>query len=316
MSDHSDAPEPQTDITDLFAFQKPGDPGRSILALNVNPRAPTRAATFDPEASYELKIDTDGDAEAEIAFHVRFAPAGDGRQVATVYRATGAAARDTGPIGEALIRDAPASFDGEARVTTAGAYRFYAGLRSDPWFADVAGFANNFQFTGRDTFADKNVFSIVLELPNDALGPGGRVGVWAQTVAPVHGEPAVVDQAGHPLLNALFNHTAEDQHAFHRTPPAQQRARYLPRFAAVLQGAGYGEGEATALAGELLPDILPYDPTSPAGYPNGRQLTDDILDLRLALLTRGRVTTDLVGPHTDLLDDFPYLGPPHPVATP
>ena len=316
MSDHSDAPEPQTDITDLFAFQKPGDPGRSILALNVNPRAPTQATTFDPEASYELKIDTDGDAEAEIAFHVRFAPAGDGRQVATVYRATGAAARDTGPVGEALIRDASASFDGEARVTTAGAYRFYAGLRSDPWFADVAGFANNFQFTGRDTFADKNVFSIVLEVPNDALGPGGRVGVWAQTVAPVHGEPAVVDQAGHPLINALFNATAEDQHAFHRTPPAQQRERYLPRFAAVLQGAGYGEAEATALAGELLPDILPYNPTSPASYPNGRLLTDDILDLRLTLITKGRVTTDLVGPHTDLLDDFPYLGPPHPVATP
>ena len=316
MSDHSDAPEPQTDITDLFAFQKPGDPGRSILALNVNPRAPTQATTFDPEASYELKIDTDGDAEAEIAFHVRFAPAGDGRQVATVYRATGAAARDTGPVGEALIRDAPASFDGEVRVTTEGGYRFYAGLRSDPWFADVAGIFNNFQFTGRDTFADANVFGVVLELPNDALGASGRVGVWARTVAPVHGAPTVVDQAGHPLINAIFNQQPEDQHAFNRTPPAQQRERYLPRFAAVLQGAGYGEAEATALAGELLPDILPYDPTRAASYPNGRQLTDDILDLRLALLTRGRVTTDLVGPHTDLLDDFPYLGPPHPVATP
>jgi hypothetical protein len=27
----------------------------------------------------------------------------------------------------------------------------------------------------------------------------------------------------------------------------------------------------------------------------------------------GRVATDGVGPHTDLLDEFPYLGAPHAV---
>ncbi len=115
--------------------------------MNVHPDAPRHAAIFDPEASYELKFDPDGDADAEIAFHVQFSPAVEGRQVATVYRITGAAARDTGPLGEAPIRDAKVSFDGEAQVTTAGAYRFYAGLRSDPWFADVDGIFDNFQFT-------------------------------------------------------------------------------------------------------------------------------------------------------------------------
>jgi len=54
-----------------------------------------------------------------------------------------------------------------------------------------------------------------------------------------------------------------------------------------------------------------YDPSEPAGYPNGRLLTDDTADLIVALLTRGRITSDGVGPHTDLLDEFPYLGPPH-----
>jgi len=29
------------------------------------------------------------------------------------------------------------------------------------------------------------------------------------------------------------------------------------------------------------------------------------------MLTRDRVTTDGVGPHTDLLEAFPYLGAPH-----
>jgi hypothetical protein len=31
----------------------------------------------------------------------------------------------------------------------------------------------------------------------------------------------------------------------------------------------------------------------------------------LAILTNGRVTEDGVGPHEDLLSEFPYLGPPH-----
>jgi len=37
------------------------------------------------------------------------------------------------------------------------------------------------QFTGDDFFADKDVCSIVLELPNSALG-ADEVGLWARTV--------------------------------------------------------------------------------------------------------------------------------------
>jgi hypothetical protein len=62
----------------------------------------------------------------------------------------------------------------------------------------------------------------------------------------------------------------------------------------------------------MLPDILHYDPTRPASYPeNGRALTDDVVDLFLPLLSNGKVTGDKVGPHKDLLTAFPYVGPPH-----
>ena len=61
----------------------------------------------------------------------------------------------------------------------------------------------------------------------------------------------------------------------------------------------------------LLPDILEYNYTSSKGYPDGRKLTDDIIDIQLAVLTNGQVTTDKVGPHQDLLATFPYLGSPH-----
>ena len=39
--------------------------------------------------------------------------------------------------------------------------------------------------------------------------------------------------------------------------------------------------------------------------------TDDVVDVFLAMYTNGRVTGDKVGPHSDLRDEFPYLGPPH-----
>jgi hypothetical protein len=55
-----------------------------------------------------------------------------------------------------------------------------------------------------------------------------------------------------------------------------------------------------------------YDPKRPVAYPdNGRLLTDDVGDFNAAIFTNGKVTEDGVGPHDDLLPDFPYLGPPH-----
>jgi hypothetical protein len=76
---------------------------------------------------------------------------------------------------------------------------------------------------------------------------------------------------------------------------------------------GYRELEATTLALEWLPDILPYNTTSAEGYPNGRKLTDDIVDNLVGVITQGRMKDDLVYPHTDYLAEFPYLGIPSKV---
>lgn len=61
-----------------------------------------------------------------------------------------------------------------------------------------------------------------------------------------------------------------------------------------------------------LSDILRFDPNLAALIPNdGRTPRDDVFDHFLAILTNGKVTTDRVGAHSDLLTEFPYLGPPH-----
>ena len=89
--------------------------------------------------------------------------------------------------------------------------------------------------------------------------------------------------------------------------------RFVAGFAHALEHAGaYAPEEATLVARTLLPEILSYDPTRPASFPdNGRTLTDDAADVFLAVLTNRKITEDKVGPHGDLLAEFPYLGPPH-----
>jgi hypothetical protein len=74
---------------------------------------------------------------------------------------------------------------------------------------------------------------------------------------------------------------------------------------------GDDAGKIQALANFLLPDILTIDTSSSAGFPNGRQLNDDVIDTELGLITEGAVTTDCVPADNTNLSTFPYLGNPN-----
>jgi hypothetical protein len=311
---HDDA---RLDFCDLFAFPKPEDSSRSILimdmhpSVSVNPEGPTSDEPFAPEAIYELKVDTDRDAVADIAYRVLFSPSENGAQSATVRRVEGSDAAGAGEGGEAIIEDAPVSRGSDAQVTEAGDYRFFAGWRSEPFFYDALGLFNDLQFTGDDFFADKDVCSIVLELPNSELG-ATEVGLWQRSLVAADGGGWVqVERQAHAQQVTVLTPN-EEKVEYLAGEPADD-ARFVDSIAHVLEHAGgYSPEEARQLAEPMLPDILPYDPTRPVGYPdNGRLLTDDVGDYVLAILTNGRVTEDKVGPHEDFLSEFPYLGPPH-----
>ncbi|MGW7486937.1 hypothetical protein [Streptomyces sp. NPDC054786] len=76
----------------------------------------------------------------------------------------------------------------------------------------------------------------------------------------------------------------------------------------------YTREEAIAAidADRILPDMLVFDPAKPAQYPNGRVFTDDVINYRLSFLSDGDIPPTGLEPHTDLLNEFPYLGNPHP----
>src|SRR6516162_10299095 len=144
MSHHYSGPnfgfprgDARLDFTDLYAFPKPGDAGKSILIMNAHPSAvanppgPTTAEPFAPEALYELKIDTNGDAVADITYQVRFSSAKDGTQTATLRRIDASKDAATGNDGQIILEGVAVSTGRDARVTQAGDYRFFVGWRSD-----------------------------------------------------------------------------------------------------------------------------------------------------------------------------------------
>jgi hypothetical protein len=305
------------DLTDLFVFAAPGNPGRTVLIMNCNPF--TKGDGFHPDAVYRFNIDTDGDALADVAFSFTFSPYDNGRQTATAYHATGSDAQTREPRGDTLIQDTEVGFDGTALPVQAGPCRLFTGTRSDPFFADADGVLHwlidgqhgNFQWTGTDTFAGANILSIALEAPNDMIGPGPDIGVWITTSLRRDGTLVPMDREGNPSFNPILN--ADDiKDQFNATDPVDDVKNYLQPLSETLQRHGYPPGEATAAARTLLPDILHYDRTRPAHYPNGRVMTDDVFSARMIFMVHGQATPQSIKPHDDLMARFPFLGLPNP----
>jgi hypothetical protein len=305
------------DFTDIYAFQAPGDAGKTILIINANPYTAGMSAMppflmksdFHPDGVYRINVDNDGDAHADVAFTFVFSEFRHGMQTCTAYYATGSQARQPEPAGDVLISDTPVSFDAAARPVQAGPGRLFTGVRSDPFFADADG-AFHGTWTGQDAFANRNILSIALEVPSNMLGADPLIGVWAAVSVRRDGTLVQVDRGGHPTINPFVNPN-EVKDNFNDRQPADDVANYLQPWSRLLEANGYPPDEATAAARIVLPDILRYDRARPAAYPNGRALADDVFSARFAWLTNGKKSPDGLKPHDDLSAEFPYLGPPN-----
>jgi hypothetical protein len=308
------------DSTDPWVFQAT-DPVKTVVIIDVNPFATGMSAMppflmrsdFHPDGVYRINADRDGDALAEAAFTFTFSERVDGGQTGTLFYATGAEARQPEPGGDVLIEDTPVAFDdASAASVMAGPVRLFIGVRSDPFFADADGSFHGFNWTCQDAFADKNVLSIVMEVPHDMLGADPLIGLWASVSQRQRdGSLVQVDRGGHPTINPFINPN-NIKNTYNLGQPVDDVAKYLAAWSAFLQDkGGYSPEAAEKAARIVLPDILRYDRGKPAAYPNGRALTDDTFSLRFAWMSDGKIPPQGLKPHADLLTEFPYLGPPN-----
>src|ERR1700728_4111834 len=115
------------DLCDLYAFQSPADPERTVLILNANPTADA----LHPDAIYRLAIDNDGDLLNDIAFSYVFSTPHEGRETVDVFLAGGDDARSAEAVGTKLFDAVEVSFGKTPNIVRSGGYTFFAGARSD-----------------------------------------------------------------------------------------------------------------------------------------------------------------------------------------
>jgi Domain of unknown function (DUF4331) len=342
-SEHGDR-----DINDVYVFRAPDNANRTVIAMTVNPAINLFGGTFGRNVRYVFNIDRNGDNRADLAYVARFSrPEADNDspfldQDYRIKKYTGSDARS--------LEDGVTVAWGETNAgnaTTKNSLKAWAGVRSDPFFFDLTGFIGTTTFlkTGTavggdalgkdptDFFLNLNTNAIVLSIPNSQLPD--TIGVWATTSYFKDGRWRKADQMGRPAINTVFN-PAADKDLFNRTAPNVQATAYdgkfrknvvagLKFFSSLDSEGAYSDAQAAALAAVLIPDVLVYSRSSSLPAPlNGRALADDVIDVELNVTTggdpldlfpgrnaTGAVPGDGVGPHTDYLATFPYLGKPH-----
>jgi uncharacterized protein DUF4331 len=226
-SSHREAPliagDPRVDNTDLYAFVSPDKKNSVTLIANFIPfEEPNGGPNFYPfedGSRYDINIDNDGDAKADIVYRWQF-KSQDKRGVSTFlynngvvnsvkdktllfkqtytltkieHRRSKVIARGTAApsnVGLASMPDYKKLRD-EAITKVRGGGKSFAGQADDPFFADLRVFdllyGGDLSETGTDTLQGFNVNTIALEVPKNEVSLRGNakrnpvIGIWSTT---------------------------------------------------------------------------------------------------------------------------------------
>ncbi|WP_327586702.1 DUF4331 domain-containing protein [Nonomuraea sp. NBC_00507] len=347
MSHHTDIPESQRDITDVYCFA--GNNG-TVFVINVSP---LQSSGFDPEVYYEFKVDTSSplDYLEDITWRVTF-PGGD---AVKVEQLTGRAARDRDATGKVIT---PAEARLGQVVTCTNGIKLFAGERGEPFFNDprftvatraALSTGTNPSYTAlypaQNAFQNTNVSAIVLEVPSSITG-SGTIGYWGNTSVKEHGVWHQLQHAAGPLVGFIWDFSGGsagmDFNASHpkdhlngrpKNPGSDPASGFWGQVrdatAAVVaarktfddppQGKATPKAYGAYVADTLLPDVLRFKVGTSALWDpwnkeiqNGKGLTECAPDSMYDLVLNEELTMGLT--HKDatgiLLDHFPYLSRP------
>ncbi|MEX0785167.1 MAG: DUF4331 family protein [Dehalococcoidia bacterium] len=336
-ADHRDSPsvedDPAADITDVYAFRSPANGDNLVVALDVNGlTVPGDPANFATDVEYQIHVDNTGDAVADATASITFS--GD----PLMFTIEG--------LGDPITGEVTTPGSADAEITDAGGIRVFAGPRDDPFFFDLVGFQNfvagpfvpasGLRPEGEsptDAFAGTNISAIVIELPITALtgedtSDSGTIKAWASTSR----DGSQVDRMAIPAINTALI-PSDQKDAFNQADPANDvddfrstaeatidglRGAIDSTFGSEQDGGPLGDLSPADVAGAVIPDVVTIDFSQPVGFPNGRTLTDDVIDAALGLvLNRGGaagVSDGVDANDVALGTSFPYLADPHQAA--
>ncbi len=343
-ADHLDAPTAKSDhridITDIYAFKSTGG---TTLVVNVNPLtspADTKSATLQRQGPVRAqdRYGSERLRRHRLPHQVRQHAHARGRRRRS--RTTTSSARRApmpasiaGPASPSPTATRPPTAGAVRTTSVLGGGKAFVGPRDDPFFFDLPGFVEFKKqllagstdpgvllggFTGMDTFAGTNVTSIAIEVPNARLGGTGRtVGFWATTSLPAGGGYTQVERMGRPAINTVFNNTQRREGSGQpaQARPTTERSTGTTSWASSTRSATcsmrtrcptYDAPTKSAIADVLLPDTLTVKLGDAAGFLNGRQPANDVIDAEFSLLTNGNITSDGVNANDKT---FPSLLP-------
>jgi hypothetical protein len=221
-SSHREAPlvaaDPQVDGTDLYAFVSPDKPNTTTIISNwiplEEPAGGPNFYSFAPGVYYDINVDNDGDAVADLVYRWVFTNhyvttdsflyntgvVNDLTDPTLNFYQTYDLTRISGNHQKVLINNARvapsdvgtasmpdyATLSDQAVVSCGADCRSWAGQADDSFFLDLRVFdllyGLDFSETGDDTLAGFNVNSFAIQLPNSRLTRGGDgsgiVGLW------------------------------------------------------------------------------------------------------------------------------------------
>jgi hypothetical protein len=172
-SDHLDGPrtvaDPQADITDVFAFTSPDNPGHVVFAMTVVPFA-SSAATFSAQVDYVFRVRR---VTAPTPLTLDPTPL----DIACDVDGDGGAPQTMTCVGPGSMQATATLGDTTGGVSNSG-MRVFAGRRADPAFFDRQGAIATMaqgraSFTGQNAFAGADVLAIVVEIDAAELSDAG-----------------------------------------------------------------------------------------------------------------------------------------------
>ncbi|MGA2421475.1 MAG: DUF4331 family protein [Candidatus Acidiferrum sp.] len=339
MSHHFDTKlakeEPSLNVSDLYLFD--GPMGTTVMVMTVNPDVGLSAPdTLHVEGLYAFRFDLNADAREELAFKFRFSEPGHAEgdehvhmQKFQVLRATGNSLG--GLLGDVLLEGETEKINGKSGV------RAFAGIAADMFAPNGSGMraflnafyneqrydASVFQH-GQNSFANRNVTAIVLEVPNEMIGRG-RVHCWATASLVGHAPELQVQRWGLPLITHFFPNDPDGQEMkdrFNASQPSDDVAlfsRFFFDFSEKMtthaMSAANPAEYARQIAARLCPVTLPYELGTPAAFNlagfNGRPLGDDVMDVMLTLVSNTPIEDGAVPDRKRIRSEFPYVGRPY-----
>ena len=116
-----------------------------------------------------------------------------------------------------------------------------------------------------------------------------------------------------PVIRQLrdFFNTDETKEEYNASEPVNDKTRWTGLFVHLMGHTGdYTEEQAVAAIEEhgLLPDMLSFDPTKLARYPNGRVFTDDVIDTAFLSFSRERIPAEWIVFPYRCFESVPILG--------